>query len=86
MSLGALLAGAAALILLTAYVALPFRRRPIDPDAVIEAWVARERHALQPGGGSVPTGDQAHFCHQCGQPVKPEHRYCPHCGTRLLEE
>jgi hypothetical protein len=26
------------------------------------------------------------FCHQCGKPVKPHHRFCPSCGARLAEE
>ncbi|MGC9520310.1 MAG: zinc ribbon domain-containing protein [Anaerolineae bacterium] len=86
MTIGALLIGVGTLIVLTAYVALPFRRGTTDADALIEAWVARERRALQQGEGRAAAVDSAGFCHQCGQPVKPEHRYCPHCGARLVED
>ena len=116
MSLGALLIGLAAAILLVAYVLSPFRRvaRTVDVDAQIEAWVAEARQA----GGATPVvmtedatgvpearatsvpaesvpagtagadtseGKTANFCHHCGEPVQPHHRYCPNCGTRLVE-
>ena len=32
---------------------------------------------------SAGQGDEALFCDQCGQPVRPGKLYCSHCGARL---
>lgn len=105
MSIGAWLIGLAALILLVAYVAGPFRRGGRDLDAQIETWVAQVRRSedvdrqnartedsfdasVERAAGSEaepPVGNALHFCHQCGYRVKPEHRFCPNCGTQLNE-
>ena len=63
MSLGTMLVELAVVVAVAAYVARPFRRVLSDPDALIEAWVAREVRALQLGApalalvGSAATRD-----------------------------
>ncbi|MRR15541.1 MAG: hypothetical protein EG826_03675 [Deltaproteobacteria bacterium] len=32
---------------------------------------------------TVPSGKTIRFCSQCGQPVKPEHRFCKGCGKAI---
>ncbi len=99
MDIGAGLIGAAAALLLVAYVARPLGRRSADPDAQIEAWVASVRQldeSVAPPEPKAPTetvivssqepeGTSPSFCHRCGRSVKPHHRFCPHCGQDLAE-
>jgi hypothetical protein len=49
MGLGSVLVGIAVLIVVGAYVALPFRRAEGDPDRVVETWVRQVR-----AGGVAP--------------------------------
>ena len=130
MNPGAMLIGAAAVVLLVVYVARPLRRRVIELDDLIEAWIAQEMGKGDAGQPSLPSalgkgrapsslaGERANveatspqsvpplsegeasqqeeteaeqpgganFCHQCGRPVKPYHRFCPNCGARLIED
>ncbi|MBN1246043.1 MAG: zinc ribbon domain-containing protein [Anaerolineae bacterium] len=101
MSIGALLIGLAALILVVAYIVSPFQRKAeaVDLDAQIEAWVTAARRAEEPkvtvGGGAPAMAETqrgvshekvAHYCHHCGEPVRPDHRFCPNCGTRLVDD
>jgi len=53
MSPGTILVELAVVLAVTAYVARPFRRVSFDPDALIEAWVAREAQALQLGAPAL---------------------------------
>jgi len=53
MSPGTILVELAVVVAVTAYVAHPFRRVSLDPDALIEAWVAREARALQLGAPAL---------------------------------
>lgn len=90
MSIGAILVGAAIILVVAAYLAQPFRpaRADADPDKLIEAWVAQARAGGQRNGG---TGEQrsrgaegpVNFCSQCGRSVGPNDHFCPGCGTNL---
>jgi rRNA maturation endonuclease Nob1 len=44
---------------------------------------------------TTPVGDRpppalvdkpANYCHQCGEPVQPDHRFCRNCGARLVAD
>lgn len=44
---------------------------------------------------TAPIGDRpppvlvdkpANYCHQCGEPVQPDHWFCRNCGARLLAD
>jgi hypothetical protein len=96
MNAGAVLMGLAATIAAVAYIARPFRKVP-GVDQEIESWLATLRAARsqdEPQPFAVPTlqaepmvpaeSDVA-FCHQCGRPVRPHHRFCPRCGAGLGE-
>ncbi|OQA14873.1 MAG: hypothetical protein BWY63_03060 [Chloroflexi bacterium ADurb.Bin360] len=50
---GTVLVELAVVVAVIAYVAHPFRRDSPDPDALIEAWVAREARALQLGAPAL---------------------------------
>ncbi len=91
MDIGAILVGAAAAILLAAYIARPFRggtpqASAADLDAMIEGWVSEARKPSSRPAAPAARAEATRFCHHCGQPVKPDHRFCPHCGTRLDED
>jgi hypothetical protein len=95
MSIGAVLAGVAALVIVVAYVARPFRTAtgPASLDRAIEAWVAQVRDKGDSGERSVASREDGqavagrtsniHFCPQCGRHVGPDDRFCSGCGTRL---
>ena len=94
MSIGSILIGTAALIVVAAYVARPFRVRGTSTtDEAIEAWVARigdEPDEKQMGTAlehDAPRKEAAervmNFCPQCGQRAEPEDRFCSGCGTPL---
>jgi hypothetical protein len=68
--------------------------RKSDPDAEIEAAVARLRVTVPAVAAEVATevvgeeparagNGQAKFCPQCGQPADPDDKFCAHCGYRL---
>jgi hypothetical protein len=68
--------------------------RKSDPDAEIEAAVARLRVSTPAVAAEVATevvgeeparagNGQAKFCPQCGQPADPDDKFCAHCGHRL---
>lgn len=94
-SIGAVLAGVGALIVVVAYVARPFRAAagPAGLDRAIEAWVARVRDEEDSGERSVTSREDGkavagrtsniNFCPQCGRDVGPDDRFCSGCGTRL---
>jgi hypothetical protein len=95
MSIGAILAGFGALVVVVAYVARPFRTATSSGgwDRAIEAWVARARDEEAAVWGAEArtehSGDVArdaaavNFCPQCGRQVAPDDRFCSGCGTRL---
>jgi hypothetical protein len=97
MSIGSILIGTAALIVVAAYVARPFRARGTSTtDEAIEAWVARigdepdekdETYTDRPSERAAPREEAAervvNFCPQCGQRAEPEDRFCSGCGTPL---
>jgi hypothetical protein len=95
MSIGAILVGMGALIVVVAYVARPFRAATIsgDLDRTIEAWVARARdeegvgrRTEARGERSGPVGGESeaiNFCPQCGRQVAPDDRFCSGCGTQV---
>jgi len=95
MSIGAILVGIGALLVVVAYVARPFRAATTggDLDRAIEGWVERVRRE-EAGGKRAESrreyeGDVAgecaviNFCPQCGRQVAPDDRFCSGCGMRL---
>ncbi len=97
MSLGTVLIGIAALVVVTAYLARPFRSAERDVrDRTIEAWVGQARREasdrLEPIGPAVEPGEEprarrdVNYCTQCGQRVDAGDRFCSHCGARLRGE
>jgi len=90
MSIGAVLAGTAIILVVMAYLAQPFRpaRAEADWDQTIETWVAQARAE---GERSEGTGERrsrgaegaVNFCSKCGRSVGPSDRFCPGCGTNL---
>jgi uncharacterized OB-fold protein len=74
MSWGSLLVALAVTLVVVAYVSRPFKRRRMDWERVVEAWVREAR-----GQQAAPDG----VCPACGQRVAPEHRFCPGCGQPL---
>ena len=89
MSIGAVLVGAAMILVLMAYLAQPFRpaRAEADWDRAIETWVAQARAGGWKGEEvkrpSKETKEPVNFCSQCGRSVGPGDRFCPGCGTNL---
>jgi len=94
MSIGSILVGTAALIVVAAFVARPFRTRSTSAtDRAIEAWVARigdevdEREETAESEHPAPreetTKRAVNFCPQCGQRAEPGDRFCSGCGTPL---
>ncbi|MGC9467513.1 MAG: zinc-ribbon domain-containing protein [Anaerolineae bacterium] len=91
MSLGAVLIGFAAAILLVTYIALPFRRRAGDVDARIEAWVAQLRRPVETETLSVaathvereviPATPQASEGSVAVEPTAGPARFCHQCGS-----
>ena len=94
MSVGALLVGLAAAVVLAAYVALPFRKTK-DPDQQIEAWLAALRAAQWDAGAQekdaelwkreVPSPKAAgDALTREGEPVSPvvdsDVAFCHQCG------
>jgi hypothetical protein len=91
MSLGIVLVGISLLVVVVAYVALPFRTAigGADPGQAIEFWVAQIREGLEssPEAGE-PEGqrlraDGVNYCPECGRRVTSGDRFCSGCGTRL---
>jgi hypothetical protein len=83
MSVGAILVGAALVLLVGAYLARPFRKAEMDPDRAMERWVAQARRR---GGGEQRSREAerpVNFCPQCGRRVGPDDRFCAGCGTPL---
>ena len=99
MSIGSILVGTAALLVVAAYVARPFRTGGGTPtDRAIEAWVAETRGSSGADAGPARGADEApvpskpekvdgervvNFCPQCGQRAEPGDRFCSGCGTPL---
>ena len=57
-------------------------RQQADTDRIADASVERAAGS----DAEQPMSSPPHFCHQCGYRVKPEHRFCPNCGTQLNED
>ncbi len=99
MSLGSILVGLAFTIVAIVYIAQPFRKVSVNLDQVIESWiqsVRKNESSRAPIETPVsrpvefieapPIEDQTiNFCPQCGRCVEPDHRFCPGCGTKLLQ-
>jgi hypothetical protein len=99
MSIGSILVGIAALALVVAYVARPFRpTHSASIDRTIEAWVAqvqgdelavrerpeRQRVAERPGPAEMDRSARPiNYCPQCGQRVASEDLFCSACGAQL---
>lgn len=91
MSLGAVLIGFAAAMLLATYIALPFRRRAGDVDARIEAWVAQLRQPAETEVSSVtvshakreavPATTQASTGSATTEAALGPARFCHQCGS-----
>ena len=93
MTVGSILFGVAALAIVVAYVARPFRPSGPGLDRTIETWVS-QMGALEEGQKETaqatvgtrdaePPMDSVNYCPQCGQRVEQDARFCSHCGTRL---
>jgi hypothetical protein len=90
MSIGAVLVGTGALVVVVAYVAQPFRRATggAGLDRAIETWVAQvrnggavgERAQMSSGSGEASV---IKFCPKCGRRVAADDRFCSGCGKRL---
>jgi hypothetical protein len=95
MSVGAILVGIGALLVVVSYIVRPFRTatRSGHIDRVIEAWVARVRGEEKTNGRAGTRGEHLgsvdaeaapiNFCPQCGRRVMADDRFCSGCGTRL---
>lgn len=85
MSWGSLLVALAVTLVVVAYVSRPFKRRAVDWDRVVEAWVreAREQQEARAPAATSPDAAPDGSCPACGQRVAPEHRFCPGCGQPL---
>ena len=94
MSIGSILVGTAALIVVAAYVARPFRTgEGSATDGAIEAWVARISAELDETERTTTSDPAAareaspkrvvNFCPHCGQRADPGDRFCSGCGTPL---
>jgi len=95
MSIGAILVGIGALLVVVSYVARPFRSAASsgDMDRVVEAWVARARGGEKNNGRTETRGEHPgsadaeaapiNFCPQCGRRVAADDRFCSGCGDRL---
>lgn len=55
MSLGAIFVGVAVAIIVAVYIAQPFRHTTTNPDAIIEAWIAKLPPASPPPATPTPT-------------------------------
>ena len=78
MGIGSVLVGLAALVVLAAYVALPFRSTSLDVDRAIEVWASQDRN-LENDDIAV----DGRFCTACGRQAQPDDRFCSGCGTEL---
>lgn len=99
MSIGAVLVGIGALVVVVAYVARPFRiaMRNEHLDRAIEAWVAQAHDEGVPekqaqvsmgcGGGEGKDEEETsiNFCPRCGRQAAPGDRFCSGCGAWLRE-
>jgi len=97
MSIGSVLVGVAAALVVAAFVAQPLRQARVgDVERQIERWVAQARaeaeserpggRRQEAGGGRQEATEPAAFCPQCGRRVGPEDRFCARCGKPLREE
>ncbi len=94
MSVGSVLVGIAAILIVGAYLARPFRTvvtsGGTNLDRDIETWVAQARSQRVETGPvekkANADAEPVNFCFQCGRRVQPGDRFCPGCGMRLQRE
>jgi len=78
MGIGSVLVGLAVAILVSAYLARPFRKGTMDLDRAIDTWAGHVRVA-----GRTESADDVNYCPQCGRRVNSDDRFCSGCGRRL---
>ena len=94
MTVGSVLIGVAALAVVAAYVARPFRAAADrDLDRMIEAWVAQveagDPESREESERDIESRAPAaaarvmNYCPQCGQPIAQDDRFCSACGAQL---
>lgn len=87
-SVGSLLVGASVILITVAYVIRPFRRREMDLDRAVDAWVRQIEagEAAQAGTAPQPPAAQAATASNEGDVVTSAHpsvNFCPYCGRRV---
>lgn len=83
MSIGAILVGLAAALVVAAFIVQPLRRRG-DVERLIEGWVAQARAQERTSAGEQASAEEpVAFCPQCGRRAGPEDRFCARCGRPL---
>ena len=87
MSIGSVLVGIAAILVVGVYLARPFRAVTVDEganlDRNIETWIAQARSKGMETSPVETDSEPVNFCFECGRRVVPGDRFCPGCGTRL---
>jgi len=96
MSLGAIFVGIAVASIVAVYIAQPFRHTTTNPDALIEAWIAK----LPPASPPTPTLPRSPTPPPPHSPPPPlpssptsplpipdtQINFCPQCGRRVTRE
>ncbi|MCP4538362.1 MAG: zinc-ribbon domain-containing protein [Chloroflexi bacterium] len=90
MSVGSVLVGIAATLIVGVYLARPFRTVAASDganlDRDIETWVAQARSQGVDMDSVKADAEPVNFCFQCGRRVQSNDRFCPGCGTQLKRE
>lgn len=87
MSIGSILVGLAAALVVAAFVVQPLRRtRAGDVERLIEGWVAQARAEERKRAADKEAEEAIAFCPQCGRRVGAEDRFCARCGRPLRQE
>jgi serine/threonine protein kinase len=63
----------------------PYRRAPAPPPRIPPASPAAETRAQPVVRGDAPTEAAPSRCPQCRHVIKPQARFCAHCGARLAQ-